>query len=704
MISAHDPENRDQRPNRLISEKSPYLLQHAYNPVNWYPWGPEAFEAAQKENKPVFLSIGYSACHWCHVMEKESFEDNEVAGLLNEAFIPVKVDREERPDIDTVYMKACQLMTGSGGWPLTIIMTPEKKPFFAGTYLPKESRSGRIGMIDLVPRVKKMWMNQPGDINRLSDELTAALKQEEAGLPGNALDESALQSAYEELCRRFDEQHGGFGVAPKFPAPHNLMFLLRYWKRKKDTMALRMVEHTLQAMRQGGIYDHVGFGFHRYSTDAIWLVPHFEKMLYDQAMLTLAYVDAYLATKKEEYRQTACEICDYVLRDMTGPEGGFYSAEDADSEGVEGKFYVWSYEEIYNMLGPSESGLVIKAFNVEKDGNFIDQPINERPGTNILHLGKSLEEIAADLNMTVQNLRGRLNTALKKLFSFREKRIHPGKDDKILTDWNGLMIVALARAAQAFHEPVYATAAERAAVFVLKNLRTPEGRLLHRYRDGEGSLPAHVDDYAFFISGLIELYETVFDIRHLETALELNRDFIRHFWDSDRGGFYFTADDTEEILVRKKEIYDAAVPSGNSAAMLNLLRLGRISGDADLEEKAVKTGRAFANTVSEYPAAYAQLMLAVDFAAGPTCEVVIAGGPQAEDTKAMLQALRSEFLPNKVVLLRPFEQKSPDIDRISGFTESYGSPDGKALAYICRDRNCRLPTSDIARMLEMLND
>ena len=465
-----------------------------------------------------------------------------------------------------------------------------------------------------------------------------------------------------------------------------------------------MVEQTLQAMRQGGIYDHVGFGFHRYSTDPIWLVPHFEKMLYDQAMLTLAYVDAYQATKKEEYRQTACEICDYVLRDMAGPGGGFYSAEDADSEGVEGKFYVWSYKEIYDILGPSEAGLIVKVFNIAEDGNFIDQAVNERPGTNIPHLDKSLQQSAEAMNMPVQNLHDRVNAALKRLFSCREKRVHPGKDDKILTDWNGLMITALARAAQAFHEPVYAVAAERAAAFVLEHMRTSGGRLLHRYRDGDASLPAHVDDYAFFISGLIELYETVFDIRYLKTALELNRDFIRHFWDRDRGGFYFTADDTEEILVRNKEIYDAAVPSGNSVAMLNLLRLGRMTGDPDLEEKAGLTGSAFANSVSTYPAAYTQLLVAVDFAAGPPCEVVIAGDSQAEDTKTMLQALMSQFLPNKVVLFRPAEEQSPDIDRISGFTESYGSPDGKASAYICRDRNCRLPTSDIAKMLEMLND
>ena len=703
MMSAHDPGNKDQTPNRLISEKSPYLLQHAYNPVNWFPWGPEAFEAAQKENRPVFLSIGYSTCHWCHVMEKESFEDNEVAVLMNETFVSIKVDREERPDIDTVYMKVCQLMTGSGGWPLTIIMTPEKKPFFSATYLPKESRFGRVGMLDLVPRIKNMWKSQPEDINRLSAEITAALKQEDAGLPGNVLDEAVLQSAYEELSGRFDGQYGGFGPAPKFPTPHNLMFLLRCWKRNNDPEALRMVEQTLQSLRQGGIYDHVGFGFHRYSTDAKWLVPHFEKMLYDQAMLTLAYTEAYVATQKAEYRDTACEICQYVLRDMTHPEGGFYSAEDADSEGVEGKFYLWSHEEISDLLGASEAGLIIQVFNIAKDGNFTDHTMNERPGTNILHLDKSIAQAATELNMTKKNLHDRLNAALGKLFFCRERRMHPGKDDKILTDWNGLMIMALARAAQSFNDPVYAKAAEKAAAFVLEHMRTPEGRLLHRYREGEASLPAHVDDYAFFISALIELYEAVFDTRYLETALELNRVFIRHFWDQINGGFYFTADDTEEILLRNKEIYDAAVPSGNSVAMLNLLRLGRMTGDPDLEQKAAQTGRAFANTVSQYPAAYAQLMVAVDFAAGPPCEVVIAGTSQAEDTKAMLQALRSKFLPNKVVLFRPVEQESPDIDRISGFTKFYGSPDNRAMAYICDNRNCQLPVSDIRKMLEMLD-
>ena len=704
MSPGHAAENMGKKPNRLVYEKSPYLLQHAYNPVNWYPWGPEAFDAAQKENKPVFLSIGYSTCHWCHVMERESFEDEQVAELLNEAFISIKVDREERPDIDAVYMKICQIMTGSGGWPLSILMTPDKKPFFAGTYLPKESRFGRAGMLDLLPRTRELWSARRDDLTKLSDEITAALKKEESARGGNALDEPVLQAAYEELSLKFDEQNGGFGNAPKFPTPQNLLFLLRYWKRENEPRALAMVEQTLCAMRLGGIYDHVGYGFHRYSTDTKWLVPHFEKMLYDQALLAMAYTDAYLATKKEEYRETATEVLDYVLRDMTGQEGGFYSAEDADSEGEEGKFYVWSHKEIYDLLGRSDAGLFVKIFNIEEGGNFIDQVTSERPGTNILHLNKAIEQIASDLNMSGHALHARVSAALRKLFTVREGRVHPHKDDKILTDWNGLMISALSRAARSFQRPDYAEAAKKAAAFVLDRMRTPEGRLFHRYRGGEASLAAHIDDYAFFISGLTDLYEAVFEPKYLVTALELNRDFITHFWDKKQGGFYFTADDSEEILIRGKEIYDAAIPSGNSIAMLNLLRLGRMTGDSELEEKAVSVGRAFSNAVRAYPAGYTQLLVAVDFAAGPSCEIVIAGDPDADDTQAMMKALRSQFLPNAVVLFRPSEQESPDIDGISAFAKGYGSPDGKARAYVCKGHNCQLPTTDISEMLELLKD
>jgi uncharacterized protein len=690
------------KPNRLISEKSPYLLQHAYNPVDWYPWGTEAFEAAEKEDKPVFLSVGYSTCHWCHVMEKESFEDVTVAALMNETFISVKVDREERPDIDNIYMKTCNLLTGSGGWPLTIVMTPEKRPFFAGTYLPKESRYGRVGMLDLTPRIRDMWINRRDDLVKLSHEITASLQQKET-VAGNEIVESMLGAAYEELSRRFDRQYGGFGSAPKFPTPQNLLFLLRYWKRTRKPEALQMVEQTLRAMRLGGIYDHVGYGFHRYSTDEKWLLPHFEKMLYDQALLTVAYVEVYLATGKAEYRETASEVLDYVLRDMTGPEGGFYSAEDADSEGEEGKFYLWTPEEISQVLGPSDTDLFLRIFNVKAGGNFTDQVTNETPGTNILHLEKSPEEIAADLNMPGQKISEMMKAGLHKLFPVREKRIHPYKDDKILTDWNGLMITALSRAAQAFREPRYAGAAEKAMEFVLRHLRSPEGRLLHRYREGEAALPAHVDDYAFIISGLIDLYEAVFDTRYLETALDLNRYFLRHFWDEEQGGFYFTADDTEEILVRKKEIYDGAVPSGNSVAMMNLLRLGRMTGDSELEEKGLATARAFSGAVKEYPAGYSQLLLAADFAIGPSYEIVVAGDSGSADTKEMVDAVRSRFVPNKIVLFRPVEQEFPAIDRISDFVKSYGRPDGKALAYVCRDRKCQLPADNPGKVLELLD-
>ena len=694
---------QNRKPNRLISEKSPYLLQHAYNPVDWYPWGPEAFKAAEEADKPVFLSIGYSTCHWCHVMEKESFEDLQVAALMKETFISIKVDREERPDIDNIYMKTCNLMTGSGGWPLTVVMTPDKRPFFAGTYLPKESRYGRIGMIDIVPRIKEMWTNRRDDLLKLSHEIIAALDKEGSALPGGALSESELDAAYEELSRRFDNKYAGFGTAPKFPTPQNLLFLLRHWKRTREPEALRMVEQTLRAMRLGGIYDHAGYGFHRYSTDEKWLLPHFEKMLYDQALLTIVYVEAYLATGNAEYRDTASEIIGYVLRDMRGPEGGFYSAEDADSEGEEGKFYLWTPEQITEVVGPSETEFFLRVFNVKAGGNFTDNVTNETPGTSILHLEKSPKEIAADLNISEKELSSRLKTGLQKLFSIRERRIHPYKDDKVLTDWNGLMITALSRAAQAFNEPSYADAAQKGAEFILGNLRTAEGRLLHRYRDGEAGLPAHVDDYAFFISGMIDLYETVFNIKYLQIALELNRDFILHFWDEEQGGFYFTADDTEEILLRKKEFYDGAVPSGNSVAMMNLLRLGKMTGDSELEEKGLAAVRAFSGAVREYPAGYTQLLLAADFAIGPSYEVVIAGDSGSENTEDMIRTVRSGFVPNKVVLLRPVEQESPEIDSIADFVKAYGKPDVKTLVYVCRDRNCQLPADDPDKVLELLD-
>jgi uncharacterized protein len=688
--------------NRLAQEKSPYLLQHADNPVDWYPWSDEAFKKAREENKPIFLSIGYSTCHWCHVMEHESFEDKDVAKLMNDAFVSIKVDREERPDIDNIYMTVCQMMTGSGGWPLTIVMTPDKKPFFATTYVPKEGRFGRAGMMDLVPRLQEIWRNRKDDVLKSADQITDLLQQSQSSEEkGEELTRTDLDKTYDQLYQRFDPFHGGFGSAPKFPTPHTLSFLLRHWKRTRNAKTLEMVEKTLDAMRMGGIYDQVGFGFHRYSTDKKWLVPHFEKMLYDQALLTLAYTEAFQATGKPRYKETVQEILTYILRDMTSPEGGFYSAEDADSEGEEGKFYLWDEGEIRKILG-SDADLFIKTFSVKNEGNFIDSVTNEMPGTNILHLSKSWADTAKENDLTEKELRQIIDGARKKLFEVREKRIHPYKDDKILTDWNGLMIAAMARASQALQDRQYAEAAKKSANFILQKMKSKDGVLLHRYRDGEAKLPAHVDDYAFLVWGLLELYEATFDPEWLKSAMELNQYLIAHYWDNENGGFFFTSDQSEALITRTKEIYDGAVPSGNSVAMSNLLRLGRITANTDFEKKAARIAKTFSESVRMAPSAHTQLMQGLDFAIGPSYEIVIAGNPDADDTKQMLKALGQRFVPNKIVLMRPPHSEEPEISKIAEFTKYQKSVNDKATAYVCLKYACKNPTTDPAKMLELL--
>jgi uncharacterized protein YyaL (SSP411 family) len=688
--------------NRLILEKSPYLLQHSSNPVNWYPWGDEAFAKAREENKPIFLSIGYSTCHWCHVMEHESFANSEIGSLMNDTFISIKVDREERPDIDAVYMQVCQIMTGSGGWPLTIIMTPHKEPFFTATYIPKEAKFGQVGMLDLIPRIKELWVTRHADILNSASQIISALQQTSMTMPGKELGEPILHLAYEQLAGRFDEQYGGFGSAPKFVTPHNLLFLLRYWARTGNQKALYMVEKTLQEIRLGGIYDHIGYGFHRYSTDSQWLVPHFEKMLYDQAMLAMAYTETYQATGKVEYSQTAHEIFAYVLRDMAAPEGIFYSAEDADSEGTEGKFYVWGRGEINHILSAEEADLAFKVFHIQEEGNFIEFN-GGKTGNNILHLTAPFEEIASDMKMSLPELRRNMEVIRQKLCAYRENRIHPYKDDKILTDWNGLMIAALAKGARVFGDFGYISAAEKATQFIQNNMITPDGRLLHRYRDGQSSISAYLDDYAFLIYAMLELYETTFTESYLKWALSLNQDLIEHFWDKDNGGFYFTADDSENLLIRQKEIYDGAIPSGNSVAMLNLLRLGRMTANPDLDDKAARIGRAFANNVRQSPSSYTQLMAALDFALGPTYEIVLAGDSKTEDMKEMLEAIQTRYIPNKVVILRQMDQESSEINHIAPFTTDLVSIDGKATAYLCLNYACQLPTTDTNTMLGFFN-
>jgi uncharacterized protein YyaL (SSP411 family) len=690
--------------NRLRHEKSPYLLQHAQNPVDWFPWDAEAFERAAAEDKPVFLSIGYSTCHWCHVMERESFEDPDVAALMNEAFVSIKVDREERPDIDGVYMTVAQMLTGAGGWPLTVIMTPDKRPFFAGTYFPKHSQPGRIGMLDLVPRIEQLWATRRDDVLSSAAQITRSLSHPPQSRGTTDLSEETLRVASRQLSRVFDETWGGFGQAPKFPTPHNLSFLLRYWSRTGETDALRMVEGSLQAMQAGGIWDHVGFGFHRYSTDPRWLVPHFEKMLYDQALLAIAYAEAYQATGRPDFRVTGEHILEYIDRDLTHAGGGFYSAEDADSEGEEGKFYLWTAAELEELLEPSEARLLSDVYGVEDVGNFRDEATRRLTGANILFLRRPLESVAESEGLPDDELRDRLSAAREVLRAVREKRVRPHLDDKILTDWNGLMIAALSIASVAFEEVALRERADAALAFVLDNLRLPDGRLLHRYRDGVAGIPANLDDYAFMVWGLIELYEAGYEARHLVTALELTEVQLRHFWDDDRGGFFFSADDGERLLVRQREIYDGAIPSGNSVSALNLLRLGRITGRAELEDRGRAVLSAFAAEVSPGPGSHTQLMSALDFSLGPTREIVIAGEPRAADTEALLRIAREGFAPRRVTVFRSVGGDGDEIERLAPYAAAMGTVGDRAAAYVCENYACLRPVTEPQEFRELLAD
>ncbi len=670
-------------PNKLIKEKSPYLLQHAYNPVEWFPWRDEAFEKAKHEDKPIFLSIGYSTCHWCHVMEKESFEDEEVAALMNDFFVSIKVDREERPDIDGIYMSICQMLTGSGGWPLTIIMTPDKKPFFAGTYFPKNERFGRMGMLQLIPRIKELWQSRRNDLLKSANEISnSVLKSSQ--FPGNVnLDDQILKKAFSNLMNRFDKEYGGFGSAPKFPTPHNLNFLLRYYKSYNDISALEMVEKTLTQMRLGGIYDHIGFGFHRYSTDQQWLVPHFEKMLYDQALISNAYIELYQITKSEFYKKTAEEIFEYVLRDMTDISGGFYSAEDADSEGEEGRFYIWTKDELQKLLNEDAESFLDK-FQIKDEGNWIDSVHGGLNGTNIPHLKNKLTSEEEIIFKKIQT----------RLFNEREKRIHPYKDDKILTDWNSIMISSLCKAAQTFNETKYYQVAKKSVDFILNNLRIQDGSLLHRYRDGEVGIIANLDDFAFFIQALIDLYETEFDFKYLNTANEMNEYLLKHFWDNENNGFFFTSDKAEKLIVRQKDLYDGAIPSGNSIAALNLLRLARITGITELEVKASLLGKAFSQSISNSPSAFTQFLCALDFAIGPSNEIVIVEGNNSKDE--FIKKIRDEFNPNKVVIL-----KGEEIEKISDYIKDLKSVNGKTTIYICKNFVCDLPIIDAEGLVQV---
>ncbi|MBA4603815.1 thioredoxin domain-containing protein [Thermoactinomyces mirandus] len=684
----YDEPAKHRKPNRLSHEKSPYLLQHAHNPVDWYPWGEEALEKAKQEDKPIFLSIGYSTCHWCHVMARESFEDEEVAKVLNEGFISIKVDREERPDVDQVYMTVCQAMTGQGGWPLTIIMTPEQKPFFAGTYLPKQAMYGRMGLMDLLGKISKLWKEERNRAYDVGDQIVEAVKDYLNSMEAGEVQVEIADHAYEQFASQFDEVYGGFGSAPKFPRPHDLLFLLRYYRRTGEPEALQMVTTTLDAMRRGGIFDHLGYGFARYSVDREWLVPHFEKMLYDNALLAIAYLETFQVTKEKRYADVAREIFQYVLRDMKSPEGAFFSAEDADSEGVEGKFYVWTPREIANVLGENDGGIFCQAYGVTEEGNFEHQ-------TSILNqIGVRLDEVAETYGLTLEELQQKLSGWRRQLFAAREKRVHPGKDDKILTSWNGLMIAALARGARVMGEMEYADAASRAARFISDKLVREDGRLLARYRDGEAAYPGYLDDYAFLAWGLMELYEATFQPDDLERAVSLTREMLDLFRDKDHGGLYFYGKDAESLFARPKEIYDGAMPSGNSVAALNLIRLARLTSDQTLIKEANRQIRAFARTVEASPISYSFYLMALLFAQGPGKEIVISGPLNDEKTKEMIRLVQTAYLPEAVIAFHN-QEDAATVKFFVPQTEEKPGQSGEPRVYICENYACQAPISDV---------
>ncbi len=697
---ANLPPDGGPRWNRLIFESSPYLLQHAANPVDWYPWGEEAFQKARNEDKPVFLSVGYATCHWCHVMEHECFEDVEVAALMNRHFVSIKVDKEERPDIDDIYMAACLALNGHGGWPLSAWLTHDREPFFTGTYFPKHSQRGRVGMLDLVPRVGEAWHGQRKEVLHNARLLTRQLQQSAGSTPGEDLGRETLDKTFQQLAGRFDREHGGFGGAPKFPSPHNLLFLLRYWKRSGRQDALDMVSRTLAAMSRGGLFDHVGFGFHRYATDDHWLLPHFEKMLYDQAMLALAYVEGFHATGEREFARTASAIFTYVTRDLTSPEGGFYSAEDADSEGVEGKFYLWREDEVPAVLGEEDGTLFNACFQILPEGNFREEATGRRTGENIPHLPDDLEALAKRHGLDPEGLRDKLEACRRQLFEVREKRIHPLKDDKILTDWNGLMIAAFAMGARVLEDEKLASAARAAADFLLRRSRDDAGRLFKRYRRGKAGLHAVLDDYAYFIWGLLELYAAVLETDYLEEAIALTKKTLALFGAQEGGGFYLTSKEGEPLITRSMRIYDGATPSGNSVMAANLARLAHLTGETHWRDQAEGIVRAFSGQLASQPISSVHLMSALDFLVGPTREVVIAGERGDPEVRAMIAAFNRLYLPETALLLR--SESDATLTRVAPFASAQKPQNQRATAYVCRDFTCHRPTNDVEELVAQL--
>ncbi|MFH1050370.1 MAG: thioredoxin domain-containing protein [bacterium] len=687
----------NQKTNKLINEKNPYLLQHVFNPVNWFPWGREAFELAERENKPIFLSIGYSTCHWCHVMAHESFEDSEIAEMMNDAFVNIKVDREERPDIDSVYMQVCQMLTGGGGWPLTVIMTPDKKPFFAGTYFPKDSVANRIGMRELIPKIKELWETRKNDLLISADDMLERIKHSKHAT-SSELSADFLDSAYQMLEENYDENYGGFGSSPKFPVSHNLIFLMKYSQSAKNVNSLKMSENTLSKMGMGGIYDQIGFGFHRYSTDRVWLVPHFEKMLYDQALLAIAYTEAWQNTNNDEFRQKVYEILSYVERELTSVDGGFYCAEDADSDGEEGKFYLWNTQELGEIL-KEDFEIAEKVFSIKEDGNFHDERTGKYTGQNILHLTNSLEEMASELGISKEELKVKIEKIRRILFEEREKRIHPFKDEKILTDWNGLMMSAYAYAGKVFKEQNFVDIAIKNHDFLRKYMKDEKGMLLHSYQN---TITGNLDDYAFYTWGLLELYNATFKIKYLVEAVEIQEILFNHFWDNSSGGYFFTPDFAEDLIVRKKEIYDGAIPSGNSAQLSNLVRISKLTGNIRYTEYIKKQIDEFSYQVKSYPVAYTQFLCVFSSYINSSVEIVFVSKSNA-DIKPFIGILNKYMLQNAFIILKTEDNKEA-LSVLASYTKDMKMLDGKPTVYLCKNFSCEYPINDLSEFEEKLKN
>jgi hypothetical protein len=681
--------------NRLVREKSPYLLQHAHNPVDWYPWGDEAFEKAAREDKPVFLSIGYSTCHWCHVMERESFENEQIAQVLNEHFVSIKVDREERPDVDRIYMLFVQSATGSGGWPMSVFLTPDRKPFFGGTYFPPDNRYGRPGFGAILVNLARAWKE---DRARIEESGAQVLRQlgdySKVSAGAGPAGKEALESGFFAFQRMFDSTHGGFGGAPKFPRPSVHNFLLRYSAATGNTEALEMVLTTLREMAKGGMNDQLGGGFHRYSVDERWFVPHFEKMLYDQAQLAISYVEAFQMTRDGQYASAARDIFSYVLRDMTHPDGGFYSAEDADSadesgEKREGAFYVWTADEIDALLAPGDAKMFRYRFGVEDGGNVEEDPHGEFRGRNILYQAHTLEETAMYANARMEETRSILKSACAKLMEVRGARKRPHLDDKILAAWNGLMISAFSKGAQALDEPRYADAARGAARFVRRRMfDETRGVVLRRFRE-DAAVDGFLDDYAFLCVAMLDLYETDFTPDDLKFAVTLAERAIALFEDRAQGGFFSTVENGPDLILRLKDDYDGAEPSGNSAMAIALLRLARITGREDFRVSAERTLEAFGEKLRMAGAGLPQMLVALDLALGRPSEIVLAG-PRSDSFKAMLGAIRRRFLPRAVIL------------RAEDVMQPMPAIGGEATAYVCENYACKLPATSVDLLGEQL--